>query len=66
MDGGVSLEASGIIIKWDKRSWKGDIVEYGRKIITCNLSGINQDLCCSSQLCMHHAIGMKEGSFGKS
>ncbi|KAG5616742.1 hypothetical protein H5410_016566 [Solanum commersonii] len=30
-----------IIIMWDKRSWKGEMVESGNQMITCKLSGIN-------------------------
>ncbi|KAG5590373.1 hypothetical protein H5410_040887 [Solanum commersonii] len=36
--GGIWMEA------WDKRSWKGEMVESGNQMITCKLSGINVDL----------------------
>ncbi|CAN4123722.1 unnamed protein product [Withania somnifera] len=29
---------------WDKRTWKGKTVEYGSQMITCKLTGLNQDI----------------------
>jgi len=48
VDGGIWLEAigskDGILVMWDKRSWKGEMVEYGNQSITCKLCGVNQEL----------------------
>uniref|UniRef100_A0A3Q7FJX8 Uncharacterized protein n=1 Tax=Solanum lycopersicum TaxID=4081 RepID=A0A3Q7FJX8_SOLLC len=32
------------ILLWDKRSWKGEMVEYRNQSITCKLCGVNQEL----------------------
>ncbi|KAG5630554.1 hypothetical protein H5410_002271 [Solanum commersonii] len=34
----------GILVMWDKRSWKGEMVEYGNQSITCKLCEVNREL----------------------
>jgi len=45
--GEIHLEADGsrggIIILWDRRVWKGEMVEHGNQSITCKMSGENSD-----------------------
>lgn len=34
---GSDWQQSGILVMWNKRSWKGEKVEYGNQSITCKL-----------------------------
>ncbi|KAH0737958.1 hypothetical protein KY290_036663 [Solanum tuberosum] len=37
-------KSGGIIVLWDKREWKGELIDTGSQMLTCKLCGINQDL----------------------
>lgn len=36
--------SGGIIVLWDKRECKGELIDSGNQMLTCKLSGISQNL----------------------